>query len=49
MTQGIQIAQRRSLITTDPVVQRCRQTRVIVLPPYDQPGYYSIRFMGSSY
>jgi len=47
MNQGIQIAQRRSFVTMDPLVKEIAPAeRDLFFPPYNQPGYYSIRFMG---
>lgn len=47
MNQGIQIAQRRSLVTTDDLVKQVApEARDLFFPAYNQPGYYSIRFMG---
>jgi hypothetical protein len=47
MSEGIQIAQRRSLITTDPLVAVVPQSnRDLFFPFFGQPGYYSVRFMG---
>jgi hypothetical protein len=47
MNEGIQIAQRRSLVTIDPVAKEVEAgERDLFFPPYNQPGYYSIRYMG---
>ena len=47
ISEGIQMAQRGSLITTDPMVAAVPpSTRDLFFPSYDDVGYYSIRFMG---
>ena len=47
MSEGIQIAQRGSLITTDALVASVPQSnRDLFFPFFGQPGYYSVRFMG---
>jgi hypothetical protein len=47
MSEGIQIAQRRALMTTDPVVAAVpAAARDIFFPMHGQDGYYSIRYMG---
>jgi hypothetical protein len=47
MNEGIQIAQRRSLLTVDPVAASVpAATRELFFPPYGEAGYYSVRFMG---
>ena len=47
ISEGIQIAQRQSLLTTDPVVAAVPQpTRDLFFPFYGEAGYHSLRFMG---
>ena len=47
MNQGIQIAQKRSLVTLDPIVHEVPPpARDLFFPPYNGPGYFSLRFMG---
>ena len=47
INEGIQIAQRQSLVTTDGVVAAVPPAaRDLFFPSYSDPGYYSIRFMG---
>ena len=47
MSEGIQIAQRRSLATVDSVAATVpASTRDLFFPPYGEAGYYSVRFMG---
>lgn len=47
MNEGIQIAQRRSLMTTDEVAAAVpASTRDVFFPMHGQDGYYSIRYMG---
>ncbi len=47
MNEGIQIAQRGSLVTHDPVVQGVPAAfRDLFFPSYHVPSYYSTRFMG---
>ena len=47
ISEGIQIAQRRSLDTVDAVAAAVPEaSRDLFFPPYGQPGYYSVRFMG---
>ena len=46
MHEGIQIAQRGSLVTTDAVAASVpRSSRDLFFPDLEQPGYYSSRFM----
>ena len=47
MNEGIQIAQGRSLVTIDRVASAVPvPTRDLFFPPYFDPHYYSVRFMG---
>ncbi|HKY22372.1 MAG TPA: glycosyltransferase family 39 protein [Vicinamibacterales bacterium] len=47
MSEGIQIAQRRSLVITDRVAAAVpAPTRDLFFPFYKDPSYYSVRFMG---
>jgi hypothetical protein len=47
VSEGIQIAQRQSLVTTDRVVAGVpAATRDLFFPTYSDPHYYSLRFMG---
>ena len=47
MNAGIQIAQRQSLVTTDPVVAAVPpESRDLFFPFSGQPSHYSVRFMG---
>ena len=47
VNEGIQIAQGRSLVTTDRLAASVpASTRDLFFPPYDDPNYYSVRFMG---
>jgi hypothetical protein len=47
MNEGIQIAQRRSLVTTDAIVPTVpASARDLFFPSHKTPSYYSIRFMG---
>lgn len=47
MNEGVQIAQRRSLVTVDTLAASVpAATRDLFFPPYGQEGYYSVRFMG---
>ncbi len=47
VNEGIQIAQRRSLMTTDPVVAAVPPAaRDLFFPAHDSASYYSMRFMG---
>ncbi|MBI4475797.1 MAG: hypothetical protein HY654_01410 [Acidobacteria bacterium] len=47
MNEGIQIAQRGTLVVHDPVVAAVPVPfRDLFFPSYNTPGYYSIRFMG---
>ncbi len=47
MSEGIQIAQRRSLMTTDAVAAGVpAPTRDLFFPFYEDPNFYSVRFMG---
>ena len=47
INEGIQIAQRRSLVTTDPVAAAVPAAmRDLFFPQHDDPSYYSVRFMG---
>jgi hypothetical protein len=47
MSEGIQIAQRQSLVTTDGVAASVPEaSRDLFFPPYFDPNYYSVRFMG---
>ena len=47
MNEGIQIAQRRSLMTTDPLVAAVPpEARDLFFPAHDSASYYSMRFMG---
>jgi hypothetical protein len=47
MTEGIQIAQRGSLVVREPVVADVPAfARPLFFPPYGQTGYDSLRFMG---
>lgn len=47
VSEGIQIAQRQSLVTTDRVAASVpAATRDLFFPSYEDPNYYSVRFMG---
>ena len=47
VNEGIQIAQRQSLVTTDRIAASVpASTRDLFFPPYGDPSYYSVRFMG---
>ena len=47
MSEGIQIAQRQSLVTTDVIVSAVpASTRDLFFPYYGDADYYSVRFMG---
>ena len=47
MSEGVQIAQRQSLVTTDPMVSAVpASTRDLFFPYYGDSSYYSLRFMG---
>ena len=47
VNEGIQIAQRGSLVTTDRVAAAVPvATRDLFFPPSSDPNYYSVRFMG---
>ena len=47
LNEGIQIAQRRSLMTTDPVVAAVPPAaRDLFFPSHESDSYYSTRFMG---
>ncbi len=47
MNEGIQIAQRGSLVIRDPVVASVPPfTRDLFFPSHDNPDYYGLRFMG---
>ena len=47
VNEGIQIAQGRSLVTTDRIAASVpASTRDLFFPPYGDPNYYSVRFMG---
>ena len=47
INQGIQIAQRQSLVTTDRVAAAVpASARDLFFPSHSNPAYYSIRFMG---
>ena len=47
ISEGIQIAQRQSLVTTDRVAAAVpASARDLFFPSYSAPSYYSIRFMG---
>ncbi|RPI49946.1 MAG: hypothetical protein EHM55_22590 [Acidobacteria bacterium] len=47
MSEGIQIAQRRSLVTVDRVAADVpAATRDLFFPAYGGTGYYSVRYMG---
>ena len=47
INEGIQIAQRQSLVTTDRVAAAVpASARDLFFPSYSNPAYYSIRFMG---
>ena len=47
MSEGIQIAQRRSLATVDRVAATVpASSRDLFFPHYGDPSYYSLRFMG---
>jgi len=47
MNEGIQIAQRRSLMTADPLVAAVPpEARDLFFPAHDSDSYYSMRFMG---
>src|SRR5688572_698966 len=47
VSEGIQIAQRQSLVTTDHVAAAVpASTRDLFFPSYKDPNYYSVRFMG---
>ena len=47
MSEGVQIAQRRSLVTIDPMAAAVPDSsRDLFFPSYGAEGYYSVRFMG---
>ena len=47
MSEGIQIAQRQSLVTTDPVAAAVPEaSRDLFFPSHGSAHYYSLRFMG---
>jgi len=47
VSEGIQIAQRQSLVTTDQVAAAVpASTRDLFFPSHENPNYYSVRFMG---
>ena len=47
MSEGVQIAQRQSLVTTDPMVSAVpASTRDLFFPDDGDSSYYSLRFMG---
>jgi len=47
MNEGIQIAQRQSLVSRDAVASAVPAAhRDLFFPPFGEPGYYSLRFMG---
>jgi len=47
VNEGIQIAQSRSLVSTDRIAASVpAATRDLFFPKYDDPNYYSVRFMG---
>ena len=47
MNEGIQIAQRETLVVRDPVVSSVPPfARDLFFPSYQRPDYYSLRFMG---
>jgi len=47
MNEGVQIAQRGSLVIHDPVVASVPEpTRDLFFPPHNVPWYYGVRFMG---
>jgi hypothetical protein len=47
MNEGIQIAQRETLVVRDPVVSSVPAfARDLFFPSYQRPDYYSLRFMG---
>jgi len=47
VNEGIQIAQRQSLVTIDPVASAVpASTRALFFPQSVDPNYYSVRFMG---
>ncbi len=47
VSEGIQIAQRQSLVTTDQVAAAVpASTRDLFFPSHEDPNYYSVRFMG---
>jgi hypothetical protein len=47
VSEGIQIAQRQSLVTTDRLAAAVpASTRDLFFPSHDDPNYYSVRFMG---
>jgi hypothetical protein len=47
MNEGIQIAQRETLVVRDPVVSSVPTfARDLFFPSYQRPDYYSLRFMG---
>lgn len=47
MSEGVQIAQRQSLITVDELAASVPEdTRDLFFPAYGREGYYSVRYMG---
>ena len=47
MSEGIQIAQRRALVTVDPVAAGVpAETRDLFFPNYGDESFYSVRYMG---
>ena len=47
MSEGIQIAQGRSLVIDDPTAAAVpASTRDLFLPKYEDPSFYSVRYMG---
>jgi hypothetical protein len=47
MNEGIQVAQRGSLVVRDPVIASIPPfTRALFLPSHERPDYYGLRFMG---
>jgi hypothetical protein len=47
LNEGIQIGQRGALVTTDALVASVpASVRSLFFPPYNNPTYYSLRFMG---
>ncbi len=47
VNEGVQIAQRRSLVTVDELAASVPEdTRDLFFPAYERDGYYSVRYMG---